>query len=250
MLGLSWHPEPDSAWLPLCQQDGLIFLMGRLATSRAQESSTSKTGISQSGNLEMSLEVQQNHLQFSFAFVLNCIWGRHHSLFHAFKSLRVLTGPGQQAQQLGSSDYLRLDYDYESLWSMAAPPGHGHLQWRHLVAYALPWGMSLNLPQSCSSLLEEGKWAPVATVRRWGLALWCSGQLHTWVSLLFFLQTCSFHSIPAPSMSPKHRYIHLVPGPESHRIPKSWESDFGVPWKPSVDLWSWQNLSLEPFFKV
>lgn len=122
MLGLCWHSELDSAWLTLCQQDGLVFLMGRLATSRAQESSTSKTGISHSGNLEMSLEVQQNHLQFSFAFVLNCIWGRHHSLFHAFRSLRVLSGPGQQAQQLGNSDCIRLDYNYESLW-------HGSPSW-------------------------------------------------------------------------------------------------------------------------
>lgn len=73
MLGLSWHSEPGLTWLPLCQQARLVFLMGRLAASRAQENSTSKTGISQSGNLEMSLEVQQNHLQFSFAFVLNCV---------------------------------------------------------------------------------------------------------------------------------------------------------------------------------
>lgn len=51
-------------------------------------------------------------------------------------------------------------------FGMAAPPGHGHLQWRHLVAYAVPWGMSLNLPQSCFSFLEEGRWAPMATVRR------------------------------------------------------------------------------------
>ena len=58
VLGLSWGPEQDLAWLPLYQHAALGFLTGRLTTSRAQERSTSKTlsGISQSGNLEMSLE--------------------------------------------------------------------------------------------------------------------------------------------------------------------------------------------------
>lgn len=51
-------------------------------------------------------------------------------------------------------------------FGVVAPPGHGNLQWRHLVAYAVPWGMSLNLPQSCPSLLVKGRWAPVAMVRR------------------------------------------------------------------------------------
>ena len=161
--------------------------MGRLATSRAQESSTSKTGISQSGNLEMSLEVQQNHLQFSFAFVLNCIWGRHHSLFHAFKSLRVLTGPGQQAQQLGNSDYIRLDYDYESLWSMAAPPGHGHLQRCHLVAYAVhgEWVWTCHRAVPASWRRENGLlW------QRWGGEAWPCGVVVSSTPEFLFCSSC------------------------------------------------------------